>query len=88
MPEVASATLDVLAAALDPAGLWAGAPAALRGPVLAYLGRVGLDGLPPVFTFSPSDPAWWAAQAARRREVAAGLLADAEPPSSPRDLSE
>jgi hypothetical protein len=77
VPEVTAWVLDRLAVSPNRAELWAGAPAALREPVMAYLVRVGLDGLPPVFYFGPSDPVWYAQQAARRREVAAELLAAA-----------
>ena len=80
-PEVASAALVVLADASDRAGLWAGAPAALRGPVLAYLAEFGAANVPPVFWIGPGepDPARRAAHTARLRAVAAELLADAEP---------
>jgi hypothetical protein len=79
--EAASAVLNVLSDAPDGASLWAGAPVALRGSVLAYLAAVGAANVPPAFYIGPGelDPARRAAQAARRQAVAAALLADAEP---------
>jgi hypothetical protein len=80
--EVSSAVLSMLADALDPAGMWAGVPAALRRPVLAYLAEVGAANISPAFWIGPGepDPTKRATHTARRRAIAAELLADAEPP--------
>lgn len=80
-PEVASAGLDVLTASADRIALWASASAALRRSVLAYLASVGPADVPPTFWIGPGepDPARRAADAARRRAVAAELLTAAEP---------
>jgi hypothetical protein len=79
-PEVSSSVLEMLAESADRAGLWAGAPAALRGAVLAYLAEIGPANVPPMFWIGPgeSDPARRATSTALRREIAARLLADAE----------
>ena len=80
VPEVASAVLNELADAPDPVALWACAPASLRDSVLAYLAEVGAANIPPAFWIGPGepDPARRAAHTARRRAVAAELLAGAE----------
>jgi hypothetical protein len=78
VPEVATAVLDTLGESADRGVLWAGAPVELRRAVLGYLAAAGLDGLPAVFTIGPSDPAWRAEQAVRRREVATELLTGAQ----------
>jgi hypothetical protein len=88
VPEVASAVLNDLAAAPDPARLWASAPAVIRGPVLAYLAEVGANNVPPALWIGPGerDPARREAHAARRRSVAAELLAAPEPGVAPAPL--
>jgi hypothetical protein len=85
VPEVASAVLDVLADAADRAALWASAPAGLWGRVMAHLAEVGGAGVPPAFWIGPGepDPARRAVHTARRRAVAAELLAAAEPSVAP-----
>ena len=80
VPEVASAVLYVLSESTDRAALWAGASAAIREPVLAYLSKVGAANLPPMFWIGPGepDPARRAAHTTYLRMIAAELLADAE----------
>lgn len=48
VPEVASAVINVLAEVADRSAFWAGAPAALRGAVMAYLAKIGAAGVPPI----------------------------------------
>ena len=81
VPEVASAVLEMLAESRDRAGLWSSAPPALRVRVLQYVAEVGAANIPPAFWLGPGErnPARRAAHTARRRELAAELLADAEP---------
>jgi len=81
VPEVTSSVLEMLAESADRVELWASAPAALRRSVLAYVAEIGAANVPPMFWIGPgeSDPARRAARTVLRREIAAQLLADAEP---------
>jgi len=73
--EVASAVLDLLTESPDRTGLWTHTPAPIREVVMAYLDKYRLDSLPPPFRIGLADPEWLRAQAMRRREIAADLLA-------------
>jgi hypothetical protein len=76
--EATASVLDVLAeAGPDGLKLWAAAPEPLWSEVMAFLTSRGLASVPLAWVIGVNDPEWQAAQTARRRAVAAELLASA-----------